>query len=82
MLCNQCAGCASASISTAASDAAECAGGVVAAGMVCTSEICGVFETPGESNLARISFPIQEYTEGFCPCEAFEQGTMFPELVL
>ena len=50
--------------------------------MVCTSEICGVFEMPGESNLARISFPIQEYTEGFCPCEAFEQGTMFPELVL
>ena len=57
-------------------------GGVIAAGMVCTSESCGVFEMPGESNLARISFPIQEYTEGFCPCEAFEQGTMFPELVL
>ena len=80
MLCNQCAGCALA-VTTAASDTAECSGGVIAAGTVCTSEICGTFDTQAESGLARISFPIQQYSEGFCPCEAFEQGTMFPELV-
>ena len=68
MLCNQCAGCALA-VTAAAADTAEC------------SEICGTFDAQAESGLARISFPIQQYSEGFCPCEAFEQGTMFPELV-
>ncbi len=80
MLCNQCAGCALA-VTTAAADTAECSGGVIAAGTVCSSEICGPFDAQAESGLARISFPIQQYSEGFCPCEAFEQGTMFPELV-
>ncbi len=63
------------------SDFGECSGGVIAAGTVCTSEICGAFNMQIGSDLAKISFPIQEYNEGFCPCEALEQGTMFPELV-
>ena len=37
MLCNQCAGCALA-VTTAAADTAECSGGVIAAGTVCTFE--------------------------------------------
>ena len=36
----------------------------------------------GGQQLAQINFPIQQYGEGFCPGEALEQGTMFPELVL
>jgi len=31
--------------------------------------------------LARIQFPIQQYQSGFCPCEALETGTLFPELM-
>ncbi len=31
--------------------------------------------------LAKIYFKSQEYVAGFCPDEALERGTMFPELV-
>lgn len=31
--------------------------------------------------LAKIYFKAQDYRAGFRPCEAREQGTMFPELV-
>lgn len=79
MLCNQCAECAMAA-NASGNDFGEC-GGVIAAGMVCTSEVCGAFSMQADSNLARISIPIQQYSEGFCPCEAFDRGTMFPELV-
>ncbi len=54
----------------------------VAAGTVCTSEVCGPNILLAEQQLAQINFPIQQYAEGFCPAEALEQGTMFPELVL
>lgn len=54
----------------------------VAAGTVCTSEVCGPNILFAEQRLAQINFPIQQYAEGFCPAEALEQGTMFPELVL
>lgn len=82
MLCDQCAGCAL-TASSAAAGSGECGGGIIAAGMVCASDACGVYNAPSAngSGLARMSFAIQEYKEGFCPCEAFEQGTMFPELV-
>lgn len=54
----------------------------VAAGTVCTSEVCGPNILFADQHLAQINFPIQQYGEGFCPGEALEQGTMFPELVL
>ena len=56
----------------------------VAAGTVCTSEVCGpnmLLACSGEP-LAQINFPIQQYASGFCPGEALDRGTMFPELVL
>lgn len=34
-----------------------------------------------QPRLAQIQFPIQQYQVGFCPCEALETGTLFPELV-
>lgn len=34
-----------------------------------------------QPRLAQIQFPIQQYQSGFCPCEALETGTLFPELV-
>lgn len=80
MLCNQCAECAMAA-NAASNDFGECSGGVIAAGMVCTSEVCGASVLQAGSELAKISIPIQQYSEGFCPCEAFDRGTMFPELV-
>ena len=55
--------------------------GLVTAGEACTSEVCGAWGG-AQSGLARINFPIQEYTEGFCPAAALEHGTMFPGLVL
>ncbi len=54
----------------------------VAAGEACSSNACGLGYLAGEQRLATIQFPIQEYMEGFCPNEALEQGTLFPELVL
>ena len=54
----------------------------VAAGTVCSSVVCGPTILSGGQQLALIQFPVQQYGEGFCPCEALEQGTMVPELVL
>lgn len=54
----------------------------VAAGEACTGDVCGLGYSLGSERLATIQFPIQQYTEGFCPAEAHEQGTLFPELVL
>lgn len=34
-----------------------------------------------QPRLAQIQFPIQQYQSGFCPCEALEMGSLFPELV-
>ena len=60
------------------------AGNTVAAGTVCTSEVCGpnMLLNCSSEPLAQINFPIQQYAAGFCPGEALERGTMFPELVL
>ncbi len=75
---NTTAGCAP----CAAMRAGEPESGIVAAGTACTTDACGPFEESVDQGLARINFPIQEYTEGFCPADALNHGTMFPSLVL
>ena len=56
------------------------AGTMVAAGAADTQP-CGGWS--GETvTLATIYFPNQDYTNGFCPCEALCSGTLFPELVM
>ena len=55
----------------------------VPAGSAC-SGVCKGFdlsELVTEYTLAEIMFPIQIYSVGFCPDEAFQAGTLFPELV-
>ncbi len=55
-------------------------GTILAAGSANTQPCSGwTGDTPA---LAIIYFPDQEYTKGFCPCEALSNGTMFPELVM
>ena len=76
--CNITAGC----VQCAAKRAVEPESAIVAAGTACTTEACGPFGDPAQEGLARINFPIQEYTEGFCPSDAFVNGTLFPSLVL
>lgn len=56
------------------------AGTMVAAGTANTQPWVGwVGDT---ITLATIYFPDQDYTKGFCPCEALSNGTLFPELVM
>ena len=56
------------------------AGTMVAAGTANTQP-CGGWA--GDTvTLATIYFPDQDYTKGFCPCEALSNGTLFPELVM
>jgi hypothetical protein len=51
------------------------------------SQMCDDFgvvdeaEGLGQTTLAEATVAIQGYGSGFCPCEALEQGTLFPELV-
>ncbi len=33
-------------------------------------------------DLAAAYFPDQAYAQGYCPCEALGNGTLFPELVM
>lgn len=59
---------------------------VVMAGEVCTSTSCGCGVNvdgaeSGGCKLAQVYFPDQAYRAGFCPCQAMEKGTLFPELV-
>ena len=56
---------------------------VVLAGEVCTSERCGeeAVSSGDGCRLAQTYFPDQSYRAGFCPREAMEKGTLFPELV-
>lgn len=53
---------------------------IVAAGEVCTDNPCPLTEG-GACRLATIYFPIQSYRAGYCPNEALQRGTLFPELV-
>lgn len=55
---------------------------LVPAGSACTSVVCGALTEQAVSGLAQIYFPVQTYSEGYCPVEALEQGTLFPGLVL
>ncbi len=36
----------------------------------------------GSIPLATVFFPDQAYLQGFCPCEALNNGSLFPELVM
>ncbi|MBS7388294.1 MAG: spore coat associated protein CotJA [Eubacteriales bacterium] len=36
----------------------------------------------GSNPLATAYFPDQAYLQGYCPCEALNNGTLFPELVM
>ena len=55
-------------------------GETVPAGEAATQP-CDSFGESSQQRLAQIQFPIQSYESGFCPCEALESGTLFPELV-
>ena len=52
---------------------------IVLAGGVMDSS-CAISGTGGCA-LATAYFPFQEYRAGFCPAEALEKGTLFPELI-
>ena len=56
-------------------------GDLVAAGGVSTAGCTDAGEAINDYNLAVINFPVQTYVAGFCPCEALQYGTLFPELV-
>ena len=53
---------------------------VVMAGEVSSDGSCG-FSTGGGCPLATVYFPNQTYRAGYCPGEALQKGTLFPELV-
>lgn len=53
---------------------------VVMAGEVSSDSGCG-FAPAGGCPLAKVYFPNQSYRAGYCPAEALQKGTLFPELV-
>ena len=53
---------------------------VVMAGEVSSDGGCG-FASGGGCALATVYFPNQSYRAGYCPGEALQKGTLFPELV-
>ena len=55
-------------------------GNVVLAGEVSSNGGCG-FAPAGGCPLATVYFPNQSYRAGYCPVEALQKGTLFPELV-
>ncbi|MBQ6147119.1 MAG: spore coat associated protein CotJA [Clostridia bacterium] len=50
------------------------------AGEVSSDSGCG-FAPGGGCALATVYFPNQSYRAGYCPGEALQKGTLFPELV-
>lgn len=56
-------------------------GELVAAGGVGTACCTAADEPVSDCSLAVICFPVQTYVAGFCPAEALQYGTLFPELV-
>ena len=52
-----------------------CLDNTIAAGSV------SAYDGDGACFLATAYMPVQTYTAGFCPSDALEHGTMFPELV-
>lgn len=55
--------------------------GVVVPAGEAANQPCDSFGAAAQPALAQIQFPIQQYASGFCPCEALQSGTLFPELV-
>ena len=53
---------------------------VVMAGEVSSDGTCG-FAAGGGCALATVYCPNQTYRAGYCPAEALQKGTLFPELV-
>ena len=53
---------------------------VVMAGEVSSDGTCG-FTPGGGCALATVYCPNQTYRAGYCPAEALQKGTLFPELV-
>ena len=53
---------------------------VVMAGEVSSDGTCG-FAPGGGCALATVYCPNQTYRAGYCPAEALQKGTLFPELV-
>ena len=53
---------------------------VVMAGEVSSDGTCG-FAPGGGCALATVFCPNQTYRAGYCPAEALQKGTLFPELV-
>ncbi len=77
-------GCAGASTCSTSSACPAGMDNTVAAGMACESACTDISAVAGVSTggeLAQLQFPVQEYTYGFCPSDALEKGTMFPEFV-
>ncbi len=63
-----------------AADSCGC-GDLVIAGGVYTASCTATDEPVCECSMAVICCPIQTYVAGFCPAEALQCGTLFPELV-
>lgn len=63
-------------------------GMLVAAGAASTQPCSGwdsgvcLASAAGSNPLATAYFPDQAYLQGYCPCEALNSGTLFPELVM
>lgn len=74
MITNDGCGCA------AATDSCGC-GDLVLAGGVYASGCAASDEPVTECHMAVLCFPVQTYVAGFCPAEALQAGTLFPELV-
>ena len=61
---------------------------LVAAGTASTQPCSGwdsgicLASAAGSNPLATAYFPDQAYLQGYCPCEALNNGTLFPELVM
>ncbi|MDO4573528.1 MAG: spore coat associated protein CotJA, partial [Clostridia bacterium] len=56
-------------------------GEIVAAGGVCAAGCTAVDEPANDCSMAVICCPVQTYVAGYCPAEALQNGTLFPELV-
>lgn len=54
---------------------------VVIAGEVCAQGEDGDDAAEGGCALATVYFPVQVYRAGYCPAEALQKGTLFPELL-
>ena len=54
--------------------------GILVAAGTASTQPCSGWDS--SVNLATAYFPDQAYLQGFCPCEALNNGALFPELVM